>query len=249
MKNTNLLLTIPLLLLLISGCEKDEDPGFVRLNFDHQVAGQELKLNDIWYDCAAGHKFQVARVKYYVSDFTLKNADGGVFESREVHYRDVQDPETRSFLLKDVPRGEYASISFIFGLDELTNVDGGLPNTTTNINMEWPLPGDQGYHYMKFEGRWDSLGTGVLKNFNLHTGATANNQNYVQITLPFDHSLSMNGQTWNLDLSMDLNEWLQNPNVYDFETFGPMIMANQDAQLVLKQNGSDVFRVMSMEKE
>ncbi len=248
MKQINLLL-LPLLILLLAGCKKDEDPGFVRLNFDHNVNGQVLKLNDTWYDCAAGHSFQVARLKYYVSNFTLKNENGEVFETREIHYRDVENPDTRSFLLKNVPKDEYTSLSFVFGLDEITNVDGGLPNTTTNINMEWPLPGDQGYHYMKFEGRYDSLGMGVLKNFNLHTGATGNNQNYVQITLPFDHSMNMDGQTWNLNLSMDLNEWLQNPNVYDFVTFGSMIMANQNAQLTLKQNGSDVFSVTSMEKE
>ena len=249
MKKIKFLLALPIFLLLISGCKKDEDPGFVRLNFDQMVNGQELKLNETWYNCAAGHKFQVARLKYYTSNFTLKNAAGDVFETKEVHYRDVENPDTRSFLLKNIPKDEYTSLSFVFGLDEITNVDGGLPNTTTNINMEWPLPGDQGYHYMKMEGRYDSLGMGVLKNFNLHTGATGNNQNYVRITLPFSNSMNMNGQTWNLNLSMDLNEWLQNPNVYDFETFGSMIMANQNAQLVLKANGSDVFSVTSMEKE
>jgi hypothetical protein len=249
MKKANLLLALPLLLMLVSGCKKDEDPGFVRLNFDHEVNGKELKLNETWYDCAAGHQFQVARLKYYVSNFTLKNARGDIFETSEVHYRDVENPDTRSFMLKNVPPDEYTSLSFVFGLDEVTNVDGGLPNTTININMEWPLPGDQGYHYMKFEGRYNSLGTGVLKNFNLHTGATGNNQNYVQITLPFYHAMNIDGNTWNLNLSMDLNEWLQNPNVYDFETFGPMIMANQNAQIVLKANGSDVFSVLTMEKE
>ncbi|MEK7255270.1 MAG: MbnP family protein [Bacteroidota bacterium] len=252
MKNSKSLPLILLpffLLLLVAGCKKEEAASFVRLNFDHLVQGQALQLNDTWYDCAAGHKFQVARLKYYVSNFTLTATDGSVFESDEVHYRDVEKEDTRSLMLKDVPKGEYASISFIFGLDEDTNVDGGLPNTTTNINMEWPIPGDQGYHYMKFEGKYDSLGTGVLKNFNLHTGAAKNNQNYVQITLPFHHAVTVDGGTWALGMSMDLNEWLQNPATYDFEDFGSMIMENQDAQQVLKENGKDVFSVVSFEKE
>ena len=235
--------------MLLSGCKKEENPGFVQLNFDHQIADKALTINDLWYDCAAGHKYQVSRLKYYASNFNLHAADGSVFELKQVHYRDVENQDTRSFSLGEVPPDDYTSLSFIFGLDETTNVDGGLPNTTTNINMEWPLPGDQGYHYMKFEGRWDSLGTGVLKNFNLHTGATGNNQNYVNITVPFDHTMNINGGTWNINLVMDMNEWLQNPNVYDFETFGSMIMANQNAQLVLKQNGVDVFTVESVEKE
>ena len=89
---------------------------------------------------------------------------------------------------------------------------------------------------------------GPVKYFNLHTGATGGNQNYVQVQLQFDHSIDVSGGNWNIHLMMDLNEWLQNPHVYDFETFGPMIMANQDAQQVLKENGADVFRVKAIDK-
>ncbi len=202
-----------------------------------------------WYHCAAGHKFQVHRLKYYLSNFNFQNADGTEFQSGHVQYIDLEDPSTLSMVLQDVPQGEYTGMSFIIGLDELTNVDGGLPNTLTNINMEWPLPGDQGYHYMKLEGRYDSLGMGPVKNFNLHTGATGGNQNYVQVQLPFANSINVTGGTWNINLVMDLNEWLQNPHVYDFEAFGPMIMANQDAQQMLKENGADVFSVRAIEKE
>lgn len=236
------------LLFLFSGCKKDATIGFVQINFDHNVGGQDLAFNDTWYTCAAGHKFAVTRLKYYVSNFTLHESGGNDFTTNIVHYRDLEYPETASLLLSDVPNGEYTSLSFIIGLDAATNVDGGLPNTTTNINMEWPIPGDQGYHYMKFEGRYDSLGTGVIKNYNLHFGASGGNQNFVEITLPLN-SLKMNGDGWNINLNMDLNEWLQNPNTYDFEEFGSMIMANQDAQQTLKENGATVFSVTSVERQ
>lgn len=253
MKKTTLLsltlLSCSLGLLVVSGCKKDKDPGLVLLNFDHMVAGKEIKLNDTWYDCAAGHKYQISRLKYYVSNFVLHANDGSTATFRKVHYRDIENPDTRTFSIGEVPRKEYTSLSFIFGLDEVTNQDGGLPNTTTNINMEWPLPGDQGYHYMKFEGRWDSYATGAYKNFNLHTGATENNQNYVNISLPFERGIRLEDGTWNINLVMDMNEWLENPIVYDFEAFGSMIMSNQDAQLVLKKNGADVFSIKSVEKK
>ena len=155
------------------GCNKEESTAsLVYLNFDHTVDGMELNLNDTWYNCAAGHQFQVARLKYYTSNFALENTASERIELREVHYRDVEEPDTRTFEWKNVPPGEYTALSFVFGLDETVNVDNGLPNTTTNINMEWPLPGDQGYHYMKLEGRYDLNGSGVIKPFNLHTGAT-----------------------------------------------------------------------------
>ncbi len=244
------LLALTLALLFSYGCNKEEDTGsLVYLNFGHTVKGQELGLNDTWYSSAAGHPFMVERLKYYTSNFSLHNTAGERIDIREVHYRDVEKPDTRAFEWEDVPPGEYTGLSFIFGLDEVVNVDGGLPNTTTNINMEWPLPGDQGYHYMKFEGRYDLNGTGVIKPFNLHTGATGNNQNYVLVDLPFQHPMAFSGGVWQINLSMDLNEWLQNPNVYDFEAFGSMIMANQNAQQMLRENGSSVFSISTIEKE
>ena len=252
MKNDTLLSliasTFVSLLLLSSGCKKYATIGFVQLNFDHNVAGLDLSFNDTWYPSAAGHKFNVIRLKYYTSNFTLHRDDGTEYATSVVHYTDLEFPETASLLLPDIPNGDYTSLSFIIGLDAATNVDGGLPNTTTNIDMEWPIPGDQGYHYMKCEGRFDSLGTGVIKNYNLHFGATGGNQNFVEVTLPLN-SLKMNGDGWNINLAMDLNEWLQNPNTFDFEAFGPMIMTNQDAQNTLKENGATVFSVTSVERQ
>ena len=143
---------------------------------------------------------------------------------------------------------KYVQLNFTFGLDENVNVDGGLPNTLTNINMEWPIPGDQGYHYMKFEGKYDSFNSGVIKNFNLHTGATKGNQNYINISLPLN-DLVLVDEDWDIHVMLDLNEWMQNPITYDFEVFGPMIMANQDAQDILKANGPSVFSIESIEKK
>ncbi|MCB9289789.1 MAG: hypothetical protein H6560_20965 [Lewinellaceae bacterium] len=236
--------------LFLLGCNKD-DPGgsLLQLNFDHTVGGVELNLNDTWYNSAAGHPFMVERLKYYTSNFALQNAEGELVEVREVHYRDAEKPDTRTFEWMEVPPGEYTALSFVFGLDETVNVHGGLPNTTTNINMEWPLPGEEGYHYMKFEGRYNANGAGDIKPFNLHTGPTGNNKNYIRVSLPFSQPVKLSGGTWQLNLSMDLSEWLQNPNVYDFEAFGAMIMANQNAQQVLHENGSNVFSIRKIEKE
>ncbi|MBK8491352.1 MAG: hypothetical protein IPL49_10805 [Saprospirales bacterium] len=119
---------------------------------DQNVAGQELVTNDYRYTCQAGYTFSVIRLQYYTSNFVLHRDDGTEYLLDEVHYRELGLDDTRSITLPDVPPGKYTSLSFTYGLDEATNVDGGLPNTLTNINMEWPLPGDQGYHYMKFEG-------------------------------------------------------------------------------------------------
>ncbi len=230
------------------GCDKEKNPGFVTVYLDHDVAGQALDFDIIKYASKAGHPFSVARLKYYVSNITLHDVNGSTFEIKDVHYRDAAENDTRSFTSNKVPSGTYDRISFVYGLDETTNVDGGLPNTQTNINMEWPIPGDQGYHYMKLEGKYDSLGTGIIKNFNLHTGPTMGNQNYIQMSFPIS-AIAVDGNSWGIYLKMDINEWLENPNTYDFEQFGPMIMMNQNAQEILKANGSSVFSIGKVEKE
>ncbi len=241
-------LTFVVIFIFFSGCKKDPQENFIKITLDHNVAGNKLELNEKWYSCAAGHKFNVIRLKYYLSNFALHKTDGSVFKTDMVHYCDIEKSGTKTINLPEVPNGEYNKLSLIFGLDEVRNVNGGLPNTTTNINMEWPIPGDQGYHYMKFEGKYDVLGSGKIKSYNLHTGATGNNQNYIKITLPLNQPFKMTGEGWSINLLLDLNEWLQNPTVYDFETFGSQIMDNQQAQLILKNNGATVFSVRSVDR-
>jgi hypothetical protein len=227
--------------LLMTACKEDPSPGTITLNFDHEISSQALELNNMVYISPAGHPFEVARLKYYVSNISFHNTDGTSYDTEVIHYREVGVEDTKALVLEKVPDGTYNKISFVFGLDEATNVDDGLENTLINQNMIWPIPGDFGYHYMKFEGRYDSLATGVIKNFNLHTGATQGNQNFVEITVSLPAEVTIDGNSWEVDMMMDMMEWLQNPNVYDFAEFGQAIMMNQNAQEVLKANGADVW--------
>jgi hypothetical protein len=172
---------------------------------------------------------------------------GGLIDLTDVIYRDARDPASGILSVKDIPNGKYTNLEFIFGLDEVMNVNGGLENTLQNINMEWPIPGDQGYHYMKLEGKYDVYHTGTINSFNLHLGATGGNQNFFHVTLPIS-SLAIDSDNWKITLIMDVNEWLRNPNTYDFEVFGPAIMMNQTAQEQLKANGETVFSIQSVQR-
>ncbi len=232
-----------LVILLITACKEDPEPGTINFNITHKVDGQTMELNNMIYLSPAGHPFEVKRLKYYLSNFSLHNTNGTTYDTEVIHYCEEGVDETKSFFLDRIPSGTYDKLSFIYGLDEDTNVDGGLENTLTNINMEWPIPGDQGYHYMKFEGTYDSLSTGVILNYNLHTGATQGNQNFVEITVDLPSDITIDKNTWEVEIVMDMMEWLQNPNVYDFAEFGQAIMMNQNAQEVLKANGVDVWSV------
>lgn len=240
-----LFLLITILTFSFFSCGDDE-PGFgsVVLNLNTNVEGDPVEIEKLQYATAAGHTYSVVNLKYYLSDIVLYDDNGGPFAFSNVHLFDIHQAGTERIEIDNVPNGTYNVISFVFGLDEGLNVDGGLENTLDNINMEWPIPGDQGYHYMKFEGRYDSLNTGVLRSYNVHTGATLGNQNYIRFNLAFSDT-EVNSNTWMMDLNMDLNEWFHNP--YNFDFVGhERIMMDQDAQETLKANGADVFTIGSI---
>jgi hypothetical protein len=249
MKNWKLAAWTGVIILVscLAACKKDT-AGSVKIRFNHRVGTESLELSNMKYHALAGHTFSVERLRYYVSNVALHHADGSLVKLDAPHYREEGLEETAVLTLPEVPEGKYTQLSFMVGLDETTNKPLGLPNTVQNISMEWPMPGEQGYHYMKFEGKYDMMGTGVIKPFALHTGAAQNNPYYVQVSLPLT-DLSVNGNTWLVTLEMDLNEWLQNPHTYDFEYFGPDIMMNLDAQQMLKENGASLFNVASVKAE
>ena len=108
---------------------------------------------------------------------------------------------------------------------------------------------------MQINGKWE-ITPGTLKNFNFHTGIGqlyhgnvtsidsifAYIHNYFVVTLPINFEVEKN-QNSNLVLEMDINEWFQNPYVYDHNVYGTSIMQNQEAQQIIRENGRTVFRI------
>lgn len=233
--------------LFWTGCSRDSDRGSLDLVLDEVAAGQELVFDTLTYTCAAGHAYSVITLRYYLSRICIRSKAGATIEISDVFYREARKAPVGHVASIDIPNGEYTALEFVFGLDEVMNVDGGLENTIENINMEWPIPGEQGYHYMKFEGKYDVYNTGVVRSFNLHLGATGGNQNYFRVTLPLS-SFIVDNNDWQITLAMDVNAWLQGTATYDFETYGPAIMMNQTAQEALRANGASVFTVSSIDQ-
>lgn len=231
------------IIFLHSGCNKEEESGDLTINLVQNIAGKPLILNEWVYKSPAGHPYKLRRLQKVYSDFELVDKEGNHILFPIKHYFEFGRSETKSFVLRQIPPGTYNKIIFVFGLDENKNKDNAYPDDLDMINFKWPANLGGGYHYMRFEVTADSLGKGKIKDFNLHTGATYGNQNYLKITLPMEEMI-MDGNDHTLDLVMDLNEWLQNPQVYDFEQFGFGIMGNQEAQEILKANGVDVFSII-----
>tara|TARA_Y100000589_G_C27159487_1_gene632160 strand:- start:293 stop:1087 length:795 start_codon:yes stop_codon:yes gene_type:complete len=245
-KITILFIVVSILLLMVS-CKKDEetlDSGKVSFFFNHKIGLQELEFDNLKYINASGHKYEIRTLKYFISNVTFFKSDGGKEVYNSPIYLDAKDSSTLKFDNIQIPTGVYHSIGFTFGISDSQNISGSL-NTVKEVAMAWP-EGEQGggYHYMKLEGTYDSLGqSSVNKSYNIHTGPT--------MGVPYDFEVVLKNSAFTLsdkglsfEIVMDVNEWFTNPENYNFSDHGQMIMMDMNAQMKLRANGSSVFSML-----
>jgi hypothetical protein len=254
-----------LLLLLFTGCKKCDNPtplvpsGTIVFSVDHQVDGEPLKLNEQVYTNAAGNEYLITDVKYFISDITFYRNDGSrkaIGEVRDIFYIDENIAYTKTILFPDkIPAGTYDSITFIFGISEAKNKSNIFLNPPESI-MGWPVVLGGGYHYMMMNGKWLAP-NGQIMPFNFHLGigqlykGTGYNvdsiyafvQNYFIVSLP-GSSFTMNDQEKiTFGLTMHIQNWFENPHVYDHNHWGGAIMQKQPAMQMAKENGWNVFSI------
>lgn len=230
--------------ILVSGtflmsCKKDSEKKEVKLRFifSHYVGEEMLTFDTIKYTNAFGNTYSVATLKYFVSDFVLTKTDGSRITFDQIHYVDATDATTTTFeptLL--LPQGQYQSLSFVYGLNEEKNVTGAFTNPP-EVNMEWPLPMGGGYHYMKLEGKFDSVN--LVKNFQAHSGRLMEQAHFISISIN-DLSLTVSDLDKTIELKMDVNKWWDTPNVLDLNNISG-IMGNEAIQQQLQENGLNIY--------
>lgn len=236
-------------LLTAVGCGDEATTGPVKLVLDHFVASEPVVLHDIRYTNAAGNHYRIDDLRYYLSDVAFVRPDGSQHATSAAHLRDEAVPETREWTLDDVPYGDYTAVRFLFGLDDTHNRLDGLPSTTANLNMQWPGPLGGGYHYMQLDGAFDE--TTRVGAWQAHVGRLQRENVdpqplethfWVEFPLP----LHVDGTVTVVQIRMDVNGWFASPNLYDFATYGGMVMNNPVAQQALSENGPHAFRLGSV---
>jgi hypothetical protein len=273
MENSRFWLRILFLVILtgyLSACKKDnnttpETPsGKVIFAINHHVNGQPLKENELIYTNAAGNEYLITEVKYFISDITFYRNDGSkkvIGDWKDIFYVDENIPETKTIRFFDnILAGSYDSINFVFGISKEKNKSYMYVNPP-EVNMFWPEVLGGGYHYMMINGKWKDT-TGVNMPFNFHLGIgqlyhgnTYNVdsiyefvQNYFTVSLPGSAFTIADKDTVTFQLTMDIENWFQNPHVFDFNHWGGAIMQNQPAMQLVKENGWDVFSIIKLNK-
>ena len=229
--------------VFFSSCEEDEkieQHPHLSLKVEHKVDRNILAFDTLIYVNAVGHKYEVQTLKYFVSNILLHKSGGKVITIKGPFYIDAEDEST--FELDnhtDLSPGEYEKITLTFGLDSALNISNSLTNAK-EAGMTWPDQMGGGYHYMKLEGTYKPLDTNITKSFLVHTGASMGKPYHIDIEIP-NSNFTISDQDISIKISMNINEWFNAPNNYDFSDYPTGIMNNMDAQMALKTNGSSVF--------
>lgn len=192
-------------------------------------------LGSLPYMNNEGQSYNIKRLWYIISDITLHATDGTNNLIKDVHFIDVSNPATLSFLVSDLEDNHYTSISYVMGLNSARNISNSYVNEDFHTTMFWPETIGGGYHYMKLEGNF----TNDSSFYNTHIGGSMGADysfiNSDVISLVTDKTTS----EANISINMEINNWYQNPNSITLSSDG--IMGNTTIQMQLKENGADVF--------
>ena len=253
MRFNSYLFILTISIFLAASCTKDEK-GSIEMAFTHTVDGAFVQFNQLHYTNAAGNQYQINEIKYFISKIIFvdkKGKSATVFQDDGIHYVDCSLAKSLHWKIRDIPKGEYSSVSFVFGLDENANKSNTFVNPP-ECNFSWPEYLGGGYHYMQINGKFLNKEE-ILQNVNVHTGIgqlyNENNEvtklihNFFTVTLPITFVVETD-LTTSITLNMEIQRWFDMPNLYNFDDFGVSIMQNQQAQELLKENGKNVFSVI-----
>jgi hypothetical protein len=205
-------------LLCLAGftsCKKNDPAvapyGQVTVSFVNEVDGQALELGPMKYTNAAGDKYGVDLLKYYISNFTLVKADGTKRNFGTHELIDASKPESLSFILDSVANGDYTSVEFLLGVDYEHNYTGDQEgDLDPSLGMFWTW--STGYTFFKHEGFFkDSTGAAQPLVFHLATDRAL-----VEVSLPIA-SLPVAGNNRKLFLTFNLASAYTSPNDIDFD--------------------------------
>ena len=247
-----------ILATLMGSCKKDkqeEVKSRMLIHFEHKVDGEPLIKDQMIYTNAAGNVYEVTEVIYFISDLKLHRNDGTVVEPatwNDIHYIDTNDSLTFTRVLPgDIPAGTYDSITFIFGISKDKNRTY-LFNDPPEVNMAWPDVLGGGYHYLMINGWWlDTENARKSYNFHLGIGQTYDEHGTISGFIQNYFTVKPIGAGFETEelmlieatITMHIENWFQNPHIYDHNEWGGAIMQNQAAMQMGCENGIDVFAV------
>jgi hypothetical protein len=239
---------ICLLTALLVSCKKDEmaeEFGKITLKFTHEVDGQDLVLADQEFTNAAGNKYRVEKLKYYISKITFTRADGSGFTLPNGYYLIEQtNLEKREEIeLTNIPAGNYSSISFAIGVDSARNFSTEMVGELNpNNDMAWNWV--SGYKFLLMEGKFTTQ-TNATDALVLHIGG---NRSYRTISINTLQNNLFVGSSKNtqVELTADVNQIFDAQQIINLNETNAIIQPGEQADKIANNYASGMFRLKNI---
>ena len=150
----------------------------VRVEISHVAGAAALTLDATPIATASSETFTVGKLRYYLSNFRLRRADGSWFAAAQnaessAGYQliDAALPASTTFEITSVPPGQYTGIEFLIGVDAKRNHAGAQTGTldpTRGLFWSWKT----GYIFFAFEGH-SPQSTSSGQTLTYHVGGDA----------------------------------------------------------------------------
>lgn len=177
-----LILAIP---FLFASCDNGgislKRKGSIDMNFKATYDGAPMVLGDFYdYPSGQGHRITFQVFNFFVSEVQLgaedKVEDAIFFDFRENHSAASTAPNGESFVIENIPAGDYSSLNFGVGISAALNAtnpaDYRSDEALSNTSMYWDWRGS--YIFAMIEGGIDTTGDGLINvPFTYHMGSDA----------------------------------------------------------------------------
>ncbi|MDR0713599.1 MAG: hypothetical protein LBF89_04985 [Bacteroidales bacterium] len=248
---------IPCLLICLLSCcdlrgQNPQQTARWTIRLLHCVDNVPAVYDTLAYSNASGNRYAVCRIQYFISRITLHARGTEVPAGEPQHYADSGLSPTLLWQT-DVPAGRYDSLSFTFGLSPELNQSYIFRNPPENL-MFWPEALGGGYHCMKLDLKYINR-NGQIAHFNCHLGngqeknpdgqVTGRVGNHFRVTLPLQLTAEA-GKTAETRLVMRIEKWFDAVHRIDFNRFERGIMDNLDAMRLFRENGRQVFDILTL---
>tara|TARA_B110000114_G_scaffold185700_1_gene234159 strand:+ start:89 stop:859 length:771 start_codon:yes stop_codon:yes gene_type:complete len=239
-------------LVIIFGCSSDADdvvaPANATLTFSHywgQTPITNSDFNTLNLTNAHGELMSIERLRYIISDVTFTKTDGQTVLLEGYNLVDVTNQTNLSFTPNEkIAAGTYSNVSFVFGLINEKNTDGAFNDLNA---ASWNVPAmlGGGYHFMQLDGKFISANN-AAQGYNYHT-VRANDNAGPNPTFPQDTFFRVDlgaitvAADVEINVAMHVEEWFKTPYAWDLNVYNQMLMPNSAVQILMYENGQNVF--------
>lgn len=219
--------SLALTTVLVAGCKKNTDPstpqtGVFSIELENGVGALPLNLNTDTYTTAAGDQFTISAFKYFVSNVQLHKADNTAYAVPDTYFLvDQAKADSQLLSMKDVPAGDYTSLSFTVGVDSARTKAGNFTGSlAADPGMFWDWSKE--FKNVLLEGTSpQSPKGGLVFHIAGFKGANGANNTIRTVLLPFPNNVNLlirPDHTPQIHLHVDVLGMFGTPNPVRFAT-------------------------------